>query len=82
MPNVFSDPYNWISSFTILELLGGVFHFYSRNFCLQTVENLFRHCILQRLIWFCTVCRCPTKRMLGLYGLNIILLSPDEGGGV
>ena len=63
---------NWTSPFPILELLGGIFHFYSnfkRKFCLQTVENLIRRHILRRLIWFYTVCRCPTKRTLGLYGL-------------
>ena len=32
----------------------------------QTVETLIR-----RLIWVCTVCICPTKRTLGLYGLNV-----------
>ena len=26
--------------------------------------------ILRRLIWVSNVCLCPTKRMLGLYGLN------------
>ena len=25
-------------------------------------------CVLQCLIWFCTVCGCPTKRTLGSYG--------------
>ena len=29
--------------------------------------------ILQRLIWVCTLCLCPTKRMLGLYGLKVNL---------
>ena len=50
-----------------------VFHLYSnfrRNFCKQTEENLIRHRILRRLIWFCTVCWCPTKRMLGWFGLT------------
>ena len=63
---------NWTSQFRILGLLGGNFHFYSklkRNFCTQTVENLIRRRILRRLIWFCTVCRCPTKMTLDLYGL-------------
>ena len=27
--------------------------------------------VLRRLIWFCTFCRCPTKRTLDLYGLII-----------
>ena len=63
---------NWTSPFPILWLLGGIFHFYSsfeRNFCLQTVENLIRRRVLWRLIWFCHVCRCDTKRTLGLYRL-------------
>ena len=49
------------------------FHFHSnfkRNFCKQTVKNLIRHRVSRRLIWFCTVCLCPTKRTLGLYRLN------------
>ena len=60
--------------FLILGLLGGVLQFYSnfkRNHCLQTVKNLIRRRVLRRLNWFCTVCRCPTKRTLGLYGLMI-----------
>ena len=47
-------------------------HFYAkfkRNFCKQTVENLIRCHVLWHLIQFCTVCQCPTKRMLGLCGL-------------
>ena len=63
---------NWTSLFPILGLLGGIFHFYSsfkRSFCKQTVENLIRRRVLRRLIWFCTVCRCPIKRTLDLYGL-------------
>ena len=53
---------NWTSQFPILGLLGGIFHFYSN----------FKRNILHfaRLIWFCTVCRCHTKRTLGLYGLK------------
>ena len=69
----FPIPINWSSPFPILGLLGGVFHLYSnfkRNFCKQTVENLIRRRILRRLIWCCTVCRCPTKRTLCLYGFN------------
>ena len=60
------------SPFLIVGLLGGIFHFYSnfqRDFCKQTVENLIRCRILRCLIRFCTVCLCPTKRMLGLYRL-------------
>ena len=68
----FSIFINWMSPFPFLGLLIGVFQFYSnlkRNFSLQTVENLIRCRVLRGLIWFCTVCQCPTKRMLGLYGL-------------
>ena len=64
---------NWTSPFPILELLGGIFHFYSnfkRHVCKQTVENLIRRRILWHLIWFCTVCQCPTKRLLGFNGLK------------
>ena len=71
--NVFSHPYQLDQSISILRVLGGTSHFYSnfkRTFCLQIVENLIRRRILRRLIWFCTVCRCATKRTLGLYGLN------------
>ena len=56
---------NWTSPFPILGLLGGICHFYSnfkRNLCKQTVENQIRRRILRRLIWFCTACRCPTKK--------------------
>ena len=70
----FPIPIIWTSPFLILGLLGVIFHFNSsleRNFCKQTVENLIRHCILRRLVWFCTACRCPAKRMLGLYGLRV-----------
>ena len=35
------------------------------------MESLIRHRIQQCLIWVCTVCLCPTKRMLGLYGLKM-----------
>ena len=56
------------------------FHFYSNfngTFCKQRVETLIRSGILQHrrhilLIWFCTVCLSPTKRMQGLYGLVIL----------
>ena len=69
---------NWTSPFPNLGLLGGTFHFYSnfkRNFCKQRVENLIRRRVLWRLIWFCTVCKGPTKRTLGLYRLNFLPVS-------
>ena len=61
--------------FPILGLLGGIFHFYSnfkRTFCKRTVKNQFK----TPLIWFCTVCRCPTKKTLGLYRLKLIFNRP------
>ena len=61
------------SLFQILGVVGGIFHFYSnfnRTFCKQIVVTLIRCRVLRRLIWVCTVCQCPTKRMLGLYGLT------------
>ena len=74
MPNVFSPPYQLDESISNFRVVGWYFSFllnFKRNFCKQTVDNLIRRCIMQRLIWFCTVCRCPTKRRLGLYGLRI-----------
>ena len=41
-----------------------------RPFCEQTVEIMIRRRRTRRLIWVCTVCLCPTKRTLGLYGLK------------
>ena len=68
---------NRMSSFPILGLLGGSFHFCSnlkRTFCEQTVQNLIRR-PMWRLIWVCTVCPCHTKRMQGLNGLTAKLLA-------
>ena len=51
----------------------GFFSFYSifiRTFCKQRVENLIRRRVVRRLIWVCTVCICPIKSTLGLYGVN------------
>ena len=47
------------------------YSYFNRTVCKQTVENLIRRCVLRGLIWFCTVCRFPIKRTLGLYGLNV-----------
>ena len=73
MPNGISHCYQLDQSISALRAVGWYFFYFypnfKRNFCRQTVENLIRHCILRRLIWFCNVCRCPTKRVLGLYGL-------------
>ena len=35
------------------------------------METLVRRRVVRRLIWVCAVCLCPTKRTLGLYGLNM-----------
>ena len=48
-------------------------YFYSNfkiNFWKQTVEYLIRRRVLLCLIWFCSVCWCPTKGSLGLCGLT------------
>ena len=76
MPNVISNLYQLDESISIFRIVGWYFSFYSsfkRNFCKQTVENLTRCHVLLRLIWFCTVCRYPTKKTQGLYGLIIII---------
>ena len=71
-------PRRWSHAYvTILNpssrLLGRICHCIQlfSYFCKQTVENLIRRSVLRRLIRFSTVCRCPTKRTLGLYGSNI-----------
>ena len=46
------------------------FHPCKSAFCKQTEQNQIRCRILWCLIWFCTVCQCPIKRMLGKNGLN------------
>ena len=70
---------NWISHRYQLEqsisVLRGVrcyfsFSSFKRKLCKQTVETLIRRRILRRLIWVCTICLCPTKRTLGIYGLK------------
>ena len=63
---------NWTNLFRSKGLLGSMTQFHSNfesSFCKQTVEALVRLRILRRLIWVCTVCLCPTKRTLRLYGL-------------
>ena len=68
IPNGISQCYKLEQSISVLRDVGWYFSFYSnfkRNFCKQTVESVIRRRILRRLIWFCTICRCPTKRTLG-----------------
>ena len=65
IPNVFSPPYQFDNAISIFMVVGWYFHFYSnfkRNVCKQAVENLIRRRVLRRLVWFCAVCRCPTKK--------------------
>ena len=67
----------WTSPFSTSWLLDVVFHSYSnfnRAICKQTVESLIRYCSLSRWILVCTICLCPTKRTLGLYGLNTLVV--------
>ena len=64
---------NWMSLFPILGLCSVLFHFYSisnRKSCKQTVKTL--------IIWVCTVCLCPKKGMLCLYGLTSSLRESGE----
>ena len=51
---------------------------FNRTFCKQAVKTLIRRHVVWRLIWVFTVCLCPTKRTLGLYGLTIILLRKGD----
>ena len=85
MPNGISKCYQLEQSISVLRdvrwyfwMLGGIFHFYSsfhRKLCKQTVETLIRRRILWHLFWVCTICLCPKKKMLGIYGLkNAIIL--------
>ena len=74
MPNGISNPYHLGQSISDLRVAGWYFSLYSnfnRTFCKQKVESLIRRRVLRRLLWFCTACWCPTKRTLGLNGLNL-----------
>ena len=66
-----SNLINWTSPFP---LLGGIYNIFFSNFnttyCKKKVETLIRRRILRRLISVFTVCICPTKKTLGLYGLK------------
>ena len=73
MPNGISHRFQMKQPISVLGMLGGIFHFYSnfnRKLCKQTVGTLIRPVRLRRLIWVCTICLCPRKRMLGIYGLK------------
>ena len=74
MLNGNSHRYQLEQSISVLRDVGCFFlHFssnFNRTFYKQIVETLVRRRVLWRLIWICTVCLCPTKRTLGLYGLS------------
>ena len=76
-PNRISHCSQLDQSISVLRVVGWYFSFFfsnfKRNFCKQTSENLIRRRILRRLIWFCTVCWCSTKRTLGDHGLGGIV---------
>ena len=68
--------FNWTSPFSFKWMLVVNFQLYSnfhRIFCKQTAGNMIRRRILRRVIWLCTVCRCPIKRTPGLNGLSIFI---------
>ena len=56
-------------AFPILKVLSGIIFICFKSVS-KTVETLIRCPVLQHLILVCTVCLCPTKRTLGLYGLT------------
>ena len=67
MPNVNSHPYQLDESIYMLGGVWAVFLIFIQiliHFFKQTVLNLIRRRVLRRLIWFCAVCRCPTKKTL------------------
>ena len=77
-PNGFSHPYILRESICHLRCVRCIFFIfcslYNWKSCKQTVKTLIRRRIMRCLIWFCTVCLCPTKGMPGLVGLNISIL--------
>ena len=76
MPNGISHRYQLEQSISVLRDVRWYFSFLfkcNRKVCKQTVETLIRRRILWCLIWVCTVCLCPTKRTLDIYGLKMQL---------
>ena len=82
MQNVCSHPYQLDESISNFRVVGWYFSFfysnYKRNCCQQTVENLIRRRVLRRLVCFCTVCRCPIKRTLGVYVFKELYVQLSE----
>ena len=80
MLNAFIHPYQLDGSISNFRFLGGIFHFYSnfkRNLCKQIDENLIRRHILRCLIWFCTICQCPTKNDARLIWVKTLYIPMD-----
>ena len=72
--NGISHFYQMGKSIFILGSAGVCFHFdfiFRRNLCMQTEKPQMGRRALWRHIWDYSVCLCPTKRTLGLYGLTI-----------
>ena len=64
IPNGIYHRYQLEQSISVLRDVRWYFSFlfnFNRDLCKQTVETL---------IWVCTICLCPTKRTLGIYGLK------------
>ena len=75
MPNGISQRYHLKQSISVLRDVRWYFSFsytnFNRKLCKQTAETLIRHLVrLWRLIWVCTICLCPRKMTLGIYGLK------------
>ena len=70
-PNRISHYYQLDQFIFVLRVVRWYFHYsnYNWTICKQTVETLIKCHILWNLIRVCTVCPCPIKRTLGLYGL-------------
>ena len=72
--------YQLDESISNFRIVGWYFQFYSnfkRNFCKQTVENLRRHRVLRRLVWFALFADVPQKRqkdarLIWVNGTNLL----------
>ena len=70
MPNGITQHYQLKQPISVLRDVRWYISFVFK-LCKQTVEALIRHRVrLWRLIWVCTICLCPRKRTLGIYGLK------------
>ena len=66
MPKV--HPYKLDESISNIRVAGWsfstLFKLQKKHFRKQIMKNLIRRSKLRCLIWFCTVCRCPTERTI------------------